>query len=196
MKVSKKLTLGASALLAVMAAVFAFVGVSNEPERVGVLRAKVSIPMGQLLNKSDFEEVPISADLAGLYAQNLLPGAIALRSVFVGEILPRGSVSSAPDLNRVKITITPQQLPVSNLQAAESVELWSVSVDNQTASSRPTVSLLSPDAVILQKSADSSGFGISSNTIDVLINRIDLPQVLEAIAAASTEIVLVRNPSV
>lgn len=196
MKLSKRITLGASVLLATAGAVLAFLSVSSNQEPALVLRAKVNIPMGQTLSASDFEEIQLSSDLAGLYAKKLSPGSVALRSVYAGEILPSGSVSNAPSLNRVKVTIAPKQLPVSDLQTGESLELWAVKKEEEAAKVRPVVSLLSPDAVIVQKPADASGFGVSTNTIDVLISRVDLTLVLEALADDGTEFVLVRNPSV
>jgi Flp pilus assembly protein CpaB len=203
MKISKRWIQIGSLLFAVLATIYAFQALTPGDKPSTVLRAKTDIPMGQVLVATDFEQVNLPPELSADYVQQLQPGGVALRSIFAGELVPRKSVSQSPNLNRVKITIAPERLPVSPLLAAESVELWSVRAtrtDANVLSSSPkpaqTVGLLSPDAVILEKSSDGAAFGVSANTVDVLVSRIDLQGILEALANPDTQLVLVRNPSV
>lgn len=197
MKISRRLTLAGSVLLAAVSGFFVVSSFSSPPETTTVLRAKSNIPVGVHLSSENLEPVQLPIDIAKPYVRDLEPGLFASVSVLRGEILAKSSVTNVSNSNRVRITITPQQLPVGELIPAEELELWAVA-SSQTgtmAGASQQVALLSPDAVLLEKSSGSGGFGLSTNTIDVLVKRVDLPLVLEALASPNTQIVLVRRAS-
>lgn len=198
MRISKRVGLAASVLLGIAAVALAGLALAPGDNQVEVLRARVNVVEGQLLKATDFEGISVSAQHADAYLNRIPPGAMALQSIFLGELLPRSSVSQSPNLNRVKVTIEPERLPVSALEPGESVELWAVTRRQATVDSQPhsPVRLISPAATILEKSASSAGFAAADNGLDVLVSRADLPLILEAIASPDTELVLVRNPSV
>ncbi len=198
MCISKRVGLAASVLLGIAAVALAGLAFAPGDNQVEVLRARVNVVEGQLLKATDFEGISVSAQHADAYLNRIPPGAMALQSIFLGELLPRSSVSQSPNLNRVKVTIEPERLPVSALEPGESVELWAVTRRQATVDSQPhsPVRLISPAATILEKSASSAGFAAADNGLDVLVSRADLPLILEAIASPDTELVLVRNPSV
>lgn len=197
MKTSRRLTLVGSVLLAAIAGFLAVSAIGSPPETTTVLRAKSNIPLGSLLSTENFDLVQMPIDLAMPYIQVLEPGLLAKTSVFRGEILAKSSVANAAHGNRVRITITPQQLPVSELVPAEEIELWAVKGTHSvtTPDASQPVALLSPDAVLLEKPSAAGGFGLSTNTIDVLVSRNDLPLILEAIANPNAQIVIVRSAS-
>ncbi len=198
MRNSKRVGLAISALFGIAAIALAGLAFAPSANQVEVLRARVNIVEGQPLNASAFESISVSTQHADAYLNRIPSGAMALHSIFQGELLPRSRVSQSPNLNRVKVTIEPARLPVSVLEPGESVELWAVTRRQAMADSQPhsPVRLISPAATILEKSASSAGFAAADNGLDVLVSRADLPLILEAIASPDTELVLVRNPSV
>ncbi len=198
MRNSKRVGLAISALFGIAAIALAGLAFAPSANQVEVLRARVNIVEGQPLNASAFESISVSTQHADAYLNRIPSGAMALHSIFQGELLPRSRVSQSPNLNRVKVTIEPARLPVSVLEPGESVELWAVTRTQAMADSQPysPVRLISPAATILEKSASSAGFAAADNGLDVLVSRADLPLILEAIASPDTELVLVRNPSV
>jgi hypothetical protein len=196
MRISRRPVLIGSGLLALSAVALVAISVAPGPKPIEVLRAKINVAEGQSLVLSDFERVSIGAEHQGVYLDSVAPGVVALQSIFQGEFLPRSSVSQSPQLSRVKVTIEPSRLPVTALEPGESVELWAVATRQgvgETASQKP-VQLVSPDATILERPAGGTGFAATDNGLDVLVSRVDLPLILEAIASPDTELVLVRNP--
>ncbi len=196
MRISRRPVLIGSGLLALSAVALVAISVAPGPKPIEVLRAKINVAEGQSLVSSDFERVSIGAEHQGVYLDNVAPGVVALQSIFQGEFLPRSSVSQSPKLSRVKVTIEPSRLPVTAMEPGESVELWAVTTRQgvgETTSPKP-VHLVSPDATILERPAGGTGFAATDNGLDVLVSRVDLPLILEAIASPDTELVLVRNP--
>ncbi|MCK6212050.1 hypothetical protein KZX45_16020 [Georgenia sp. EYE_87] len=145
-------------------------------------------------------EVRLGED-EGLYhlvADGVPDGAVVTRTVGAGELVPRSAVGDAASVD-LRPVVVPLGLAVpADLAAGAVVDLWlappaPIGGVGQSAAAAPEPALLAAELVVAEVVEDDSVLsGATGTSVELLVPRLDLPDVL---AAVSTDGQLVAVPT-
>jgi hypothetical protein len=160
--------------------------VASARQTAPVYAAAHTLTPGQRVSTSDLEVVQAalgstsSAYLAPGASDVLSDGAVATRTVRKGELVPRAAVgdAAASDLTTVVVRST-VDVPAS-LAAGSAVEVWAAPLEEKGAYGEPRI--LVPDATVVSVSRDDSMIGGGSASLEIVIPRSDVADVLSAMA--------------
>jgi len=128
-------------------------------------------------------EVSLGASEARYLRAEDLPveGAVVLRSVGKGELLPAASVGSASSVDLASVSV-PTSLPLPrNVETGAQVDLWASPREDLGSFGPPRVLVAS--ATVARLSHDESfGGGAGEAVVELLVPRDDVAEVLNAVA--------------
>ena len=169
---------------------------ASADDTVAVLAARDSLAAGQRVGPEDFTEVRLrfsSAEDADRYldaADELPAGAVLLRPVGSGELVPRTAVSSdEPGLVELPLSLDPGRVP-SSVRTGSVVDVW-VSGDGEGAGR--TEQLLTGVPVLSVSRAGGLGSG-GLRQVVVGIPAADESSLGEVVGRLHGSLLLVRRP--
>lgn len=157
--------------------------VSRLSETTPVLVASSPIVPGDPIRSDDLTTVELRlGEHDGLYvgAIEAIPdGAVATRTIQVGELLPLSALGQAADVPLRPVVIPVDATVAESVIPGASVELWhTASADAQ--GDRASARMLVPDAVV-RRIDEGSSLGMRSMAVEVLVPVDDLAGVLEVL---------------
>lgn len=214
MKISRQTRLamvGLAVVLLAIGVVQLLAGLRAAPT-TRVLAATTDLAVGVRLTEGNTQWVELPKAIASEYAaegEGLgLVVALPLRAhQFIARNALNANGSSTADANprNVLVTLQPSNLPVAGLRSGDLVDVWvnppaavgvagaAGAAGSASASGNGAAPMLAaPAAIVSAVSADTTGFGATLRTVDLLIAAEDLPGVLAASMAQRPDIVLVR----
>lgn len=189
-----RLLVGLLLVLASTAGVIALMGSADRT--TGVYAAKSDIAVGSILAPDDFDVVPVRlGDLESSYvlaADGLPESPIATRLIKQGELVPRGTVGTADELDRKPVGLSVTDPLPTGTAAGARVDVW-VSLRGQgTAFEEPV--LLLEAAEVSEITVNESALGANSSTlVHVLVEDQAMPALLDALSNEAA-IAVVLNP--
>jgi hypothetical protein len=183
--------------------------VSSAQVTTGVYAVRDTLVPGATVGPDQLEVVQVRLDPAQaaryVTADADLPdGAVALRVVATGELLPRDVLGAAADVDVRPVPIGLDTEPADGVVAGALVDLWSVPPQASTsgsttgtgASSTPV--LLADHVTVSQVARPSGSFSVGGRTVvHVLVPVTALPDVLAALAGdGTTQVMLVPGSGV
>ncbi len=183
--------------------------VSSAQVTTGVYAVRDTLVPGAAVGPDQLEVVQVRLDPAQaaryVTAEADLPdGAVALRVVATGELLPRDVLGAAADVDVRPVPIGLDTEPADGVVAGALVDLWSVPPQSSTsgsttgtgASSTPV--LLADHVTVSQVARPSGSFSVGGRTVvHVLVPVTALPDVLAALAGdGTTQVMLVPGSGV
>ncbi|WP_193312990.1 hypothetical protein [Georgenia subflava] len=184
--------LGVGVLLVAGAVALGTWAVRDAAETVEVYAARDALTPGDALGGDALvvREVRLGAgeELYHLVADGLPEDSVAVRTVGAGELVPRTAVGDAADVD-LRPVVVPAGLSVpADLGPGSVVDLWMTPppetgrADDEGAEAAEPL-LLAADLVVAELVEDSSMFaGGSGTSVELLVPRLDLPDVLAALS--------------
>lgn len=189
-----RLLLGVLLVLSSVAGVSALV--TSQDRSVQVLAASREMPVGTVLQASDFDVVQVSlGGLEGTYmsASDPFPeDAVAGTIIRSGELLSRAALTEAEDLDRKPLGLDVQSPLPSGIRAGDRVDVWASLPNGQNGYGEPRRLLTA--AEISELTVAESMIGTDATRLLVLVEDQDLPALLGALSNQA-KIAVVPNPS-
>jgi len=173
--------------------------VSSAEATTGVYAARSTLVPGALVGPAQLDVVQVRLDAAQaaryVAADTELPnGAVALRVVAAGELVPREVLGAAADLDVRPVPISLDTEPAAGVVAGSLVDLWSVpprpaasSVGAGVGATASTPVLLADHLTVSQVARPSGSFAVGGKTVvHVLVPARVLPDVLAALTGDGT----------
>lgn len=181
--------LGVGVLLVAASVALGTWAVRDAADTVEVYATREAVTPGQSLDASALvvQEVRLGAQ-ESLYLRadaDLPEGAVAVRTVGAGELVPRSALGLSDDVDARPVVVPLDASVPADLAAGSVVDLWlapppPVSGLGEDGPAEP--SLLAADLVVSDVVEDESMFtGGTGVSVELLVPRLDLPQVLAAL---------------
>ncbi|MGF3055794.1 SAF domain-containing protein [Microbacterium sp. YY-01] len=174
------------ALVVVSIAAVWFV-VSSARTTIPMLQASRTIVAGESLKSQDFRVVDVSLGaVAGQYLspEQLTGDLVATRTLDKGELVPQAATAKADDGQRTMIVVESAVDISRTITAGSAVEVWHTPPAQRDDPAEAPRILVS-EAVVSTVNRESSVMGSSRASIELAIDRSDIPGVLAAISAGS-----------
>jgi len=162
-----------------------FLIVNGADTSVRVLAARAPLSAGDIVDSDDLVVTSVRVDGAldhYLVADDVPEGGLVLtRPIAAGELVPASAVGSAAGLTQSSMVITVnQQLPAS-IGPGSTVDIWAAR-ELESGLYGPPIVVVSSATVV--RIVDSSGLVVddSEGTVEVLVPRLRIARVLEAVA--------------
>ena len=181
--VDPRFAIGLALVLASVGGVFAIVSSSDTSEVV--FSARGALVTGDIVTADDLVATNVRFDGAsGAYltvADVPDEGLVITRSVGAGELVPASSVGSVEGLRQASVVITVDGQLAGAVEPGATVDLWAAKELDSGVYGAPIVVVSSATVVRL---VESSGLVVddSSGTVEILVPRLNIARVLEAIA--------------
>jgi len=181
--VDPRFAIGLALVLASVGGVFAIVSSSDTSEVV--FSARGALVTGDIVTADDLVATNVRFDGAsGAYltvADVPDEGLVITRSVGAGELVPASSVGSVEGLRQASVVITVDGQLAGAVEPGATVDLWAAKELESGVYGAPIVVVSSATVVRL---VESSGLVVddSSGTVEILVPRLNIARVLEAIA--------------
>ena len=175
-----RLVIGFVLVVASVVGVYGLVAATDRT--TAVYAASRPLVAGHLVQERDLEVVHVRlAGSSAMYVDegDLRNGAVLLRSVAAGELIPIAAIGSAKDITSTTLVLTlASQLPADSKQGSI-MDMWTAPQLGQNSYGPPTV--LVPQAHIA-RIVESTGIGSASQGVDVevIIPRSKVALVLQA----------------
>lgn len=190
-----RLLLGVLLVLGSVAGVSALV--ASQDQTVRVLAAARDIPVGTVLEETDFDVVQVAlGGLEGTYisaADTFPEDAVAGTLVRRGELLARSDLSEAAELDRKPLGLDVQTPLPSGIRAGDRVDVWASLPNGQNGYGEPR-RLLTAAEISEISVMESVIAGAEATRLLVLVEDQDLPALLGALSNQA-KIAVVSNPS-
>lgn len=161
--------------------------VSSARETMPVLQANRTITQGEALASGDFQvvEVNLGAVTDGYVSPpDLDSGMIAARTVTAGELLSSTAIADAHSARTTNIVVESSVGLPAHIGAGTAVELWCAPLlDDSKAFDAPRI--LAADVVVASIPEADGMLAQRSTAVELIIDRADVAQVLEAINAGA-----------
>lgn len=183
-------------LLVLMSVVLGAKVIAEADERVQVWSVTRDLGADTPLDRDDLRVTAVRLDeVAGRYvaATESLDGLVLTRPVGKGELLPVSAVRRTADGDRRRVVIAVDRVGVAGLTKGHVVDLYAVR-DAAAGEPPPRPELvLSSVTVAEDVRSGGSGFGGGGSTVGValLVQRADVPEVIDAVAHGTVYIVQV-----
>jgi len=160
--------------------------VASARQTVPVFAAARTIVPGEEVQAGALQVVDVAlGQMTDAYAAPglLEPGAVAVRTITAGELVPLSAVgeASASDLTSVVLR-SATDVPAA-VTAGTAVELWAAPALEQGAFDEPRI--LVPDATVATVTRDDSVMGADRPALELIIPRADVAATLSAIAGGA-----------
>ncbi|MGP3535410.1 SAF domain-containing protein [Microbacterium sp. RD1] len=152
-----------------------------------VLAAARTIVPGEVIGAGDLRpvEVALGASEGAYLAPDTLPeGAVAIRTIQEGELVPSGALGTADDARVTTIVIdTAVDVPAA-VAAGSRVELWfAPPAEDQRTFAEPRI--LVADATVVSVAREEEVIGSAGAGLELVIPRADVAAALAAVADGS-----------
>ena len=155
--------------------------VSSSRQTSPVLQATRTVLPGETISSAELQVVDVGLGaVAGEYLapQGLEPGAVAVRTLSAGEIVPLTAVGDADDLRSTSIVIATSAIP-AGVKAGAAVELWHAPpMDDGRAFEQPRILLA--DAVVADVAEEEGMLAGGRTDVELIVDRADVADVLAA----------------
>ncbi|MGX1791388.1 SAF domain-containing protein [Microbacterium sp. NPDC055312] len=172
--------IGVALVLASVAGVWLLVSTSRQT--APVLQATRTVLPGETISSAELQVVEVGLGaLSDSYMapQNLQPGAVAVRTLTAGELVPSAAVGDPDELRTTSVVIRSTAVP-ADVSAGAVVELWHAPpIDDGRAFEEPRI--LVADAVIARVAEEDGMLAGARTDVEVVVDRADVADVLAAI---------------
>ncbi|WP_313356544.1 SAF domain-containing protein [Microbacterium sp.] len=172
--------IGVALVLASIAGVWLLVSTSRQT--APVLQATRTVLPGEAISSAELQVVEVGlGTLSGSYLapQSLQPGAVAVRTLTAGELVPLAAVGDPDALRTTSVVIRSTAVP-ADVSAGTVVELWHAPpIDDGRAFEEPRI--LVADAVIARVAEEDGMLAGGRIDVEVVVDRADVADVLAAI---------------
>jgi hypothetical protein len=178
-----RFAIGLALVVASVAGVFAIVNSADTSELV--LAARAPLATGDLVNADDLVATSVRLDgaLDTYLVESDIPddGFVITRPVAEGELVPASAVGSVAGLRQASVVISVNgQLPGS-VGPGATVDIWAAK-ELESGVYGPPIVVVSAATVVRIVESDGLVVDDSSGTVEVLVPRLNIARVLEAIA--------------
>lgn len=172
--------IGVALVLASVAGVWLLVSTSRQT--APVLQATRTVLPGETISSAELQVVEVGLGALSdsyLAPQNLQPGAVAVRTLAAGELVPSAAVGDPDELRTTSVVIRSTAVP-ADVSAGAVVELWHAPpIDDGRAFEEPRI--LVADAVIARVAEEDGMLAGARTDVEVVVDRADVADVLAAI---------------
>lgn len=172
----------------VIASVAGVVGLVTALDRTTVVyTAARALAVGERIGSDDLVLADVRLGSAGdkyLRAEALpADGAVVIRPISAGELVPRQSLGAPADLDVTSVVVTSAgQLPEGVVPGAR-VDVWAAAQESAGSFGAPRIIVVGAQVV---RSIESATFGGSGDTaVEIVVPRDDVAVVLDAVASES-----------
>lgn len=145
-----------------------------------------TIVPGDPVSAGDLTVVQVALGAAGdayLAPETLTPGSVATRVVEAGELVPASAVGDADAVRATTVVIRSASEVPASVRAGSVVEVWAAPVGERGGYGVP--SILVADATVASVSDDDSMIGGATASLEIVIPRSQVADVLASVAAES-----------
>lgn len=161
--------------------------VTSSRETVPVLQAAHTIIRGEAVTSADFRTVEVRLGVlepSYLHPDQLQPGSIATRTIAGGELVPAAALAPGSTARTTTIVVSSANGVSETIERGTVVELWVAPPVAETRGyEQPR--LLLRQATVASVSAPQGLIAQGGTTLELVIDRVDVPLVLAAIADGS-----------
>lgn len=158
--------------------------VSASRQTAPVYAAAHTLTPGERVEASDLEVVQAAlGPTSGVYLAPdaaLADGAVATRTIRKGELVPRTAVGDAGSTALTTVVVRSTVDVPASLDAGSAVEVWAAPLEEKGAYGQPRI--LVPDATVVSVSRDDSVIGGAGASLELVVPRADVSDVLAALA--------------
>jgi hypothetical protein len=178
-----RFAIGVALVIASVAGVFAIVTSADTSELV--LAARAPLATGDIVNADDLVATSVRLDgaLDSYLVASDVPddGLVITRPVAAGELVPASAVGSVAGLRQASVVISVNgQLPAS-VGPGATVDVWAAK-ELESGVFGPPIVVVSAATVVRIVESDGLVVDETSGTVEVLVPRLNIARVLEAIA--------------
>lgn len=156
-----------------------------------VYQLTAPIAEGQVIEASSVAIVSArTGSDAYLPAGSLPEGAIATRTLGVGELLPREAVATADSLSRRQVVINVATRIPSATTVGSKVQVWAMEAPDVLSKNAAEPQMIASSAIILAISEPDNGLANRAQSVEISVSEADLDNVLAATGANSTLVVV------
>lgn len=151
-----------------------------------VYAATHTIVPGDTVSAGDLHVVQVglgTAEGAYLVPETLGDGVVATRTVEAGELVPASAVGDAAAARTTTVVIRSAVDVPTSVRPGTVVEVWAAPAEQQGRHGTPAI--LVADATVSSVSDDDSLMGRAAASLEIVIPRADVADVLAAVAAES-----------
>lgn len=156
--------------------------VSTSRQTTPVLQATRTVLPGETISSAELQVVEVGLGALGdsyLAPQSLEPGAVAVRTLTAGELVPLAAVGDPDDLRTTSVVIRSTAVP-ADVTGVAVVELWHAPpLEDGRAFEAPRI--LVADAVIARVAEEDGMLAGARTDVEVVVDRDDVADVLAAI---------------
>lgn len=156
--------------------------VSTSRQTTPVLQATRTVLPGETISSAELQVVEVGLGALGdsyLAPQSLEPGAVAVRTLTAGELVPLAAVGDPDDLRTTSVVIRSTAVP-ADVTGGAVVELWHAPpLEDGRAFEAPRI--LVADAVIARVAEEDGMLAGARTDVEVVVDRDDVADVLAAI---------------
>lgn len=156
--------------------------VSSSRQTSPVLQATRAVLPGERISSADLRVVEVGLGAltdSYLAPQSLEPGAVAVRALASGELVPVSAVGDADDLRTTSIVIPSTTVP-AGVSAGTTVEVWHAPpIEDGGTFEEPRI--LVADAVVAAVAEEEGMLAGSRTDVEIVVDRADVADVLTAI---------------
>ncbi|WP_433586495.1 hypothetical protein [Microbacterium hydrocarbonoxydans] len=161
--------------------------VSSAGRTTPVLQAGRTIVQGEALVSGDFQVVEVGlGQLTDDYLapQDLEPGMVAGRTLIEGELVPSSALSNAESRRTTTIVVESSTGIPAEVSAGTVVELWQAPpLEDGRSYDAPRI--LAGDVIVSSVVEEEGMLSTDATTVEVVIDRADVAEVLAAITGGS-----------
>ena len=173
--------LGIALIVASVAGVWLIVAAARQSE--AVFAATRTIVPGDVVAASDVRVVEVALGaMTGAYASpvDLEPGAVAVRTIAEGELVPRSSLGEPSAGTRTSVVIRTATDVATSVVPGADVEVWVAPVADDGGPAQPRI--LVPTATVVSVERREAIVADAAVTLELVIARADVAAVLAALA--------------
>lgn len=177
--------LGVALVVASVAGVWLVVAASRQT--APVFAAARTIVSGEAVGSDDLRVVEVAlGQLEAAYASpgTLVPGAVAVRTIPAGELVPQDAIGDAAGLRTTTVVVhSATELPAAVASGA-TVEVWAAPQLERGVFDTPRI--LVPAATVVAVATDDSMMRTGGAAVELVIERADVADTLAAIAGGAS----------
>lgn len=175
-----RFVIGVALVIASVAGVWILVSTSRQT--APVLQATRTVLPGESISSADLQVVEVGLGSLGdsyLAPHSLESGAVAVRTLAAGELVPLAAVGDADDLRTTSVVIGSTAVP-ADVTSGALVELWHAPpIEDGRAFEEPRI--LVADAVVAHVAEEEGMLAGARTDVEVIVDRADVADVLAAI---------------
>ncbi len=174
-----RFVIGAVLVCASIAGVWLVVATARQT--VPAYAATRTISSGEVIDPAELRVVDVALGaLDGTYAtgQSLPEGAVATRTIHVGELVPTASIGAAEEIRTTRIVVRSSTEVPGAVDVGTRVEVWVSPLDADGVREQPRI--LVADAEVAALVRDESMMGGEAASVELVVPRADVAAVLSA----------------